>query len=133
MLGQAGERAGPGAGGDDDAVGRDARAVGELDALDALLPCDRDARDGRALPHHAARSFERGGKRRHERARIDGMVVGDREREPEGGRERRLAAAGLARQQPLDGKPERLALGQLAVERLGVVAVARDEQGAAGR
>ncbi len=59
------------------------------------------------------------------------MIAADVEREPQARRKRRLAAARLARQQPLDRQPERLALGALALERLRLVAVARDEQRAA--
>src|SRR5436305_13105059 len=64
---------------------------------------------------------------------VDGVVVGNLEREPDRGRERRLPPPGLAGAQPVDLEPKALPELQLALERLGLVGVARDEQRPAGQ
>ena len=67
----------------------------------------------------------RGGERRVS-ARVGGMVVGDVEAEADRRRERGLQPACGAGQQPLDAQPVLEAERVLAVQRLGLVAVARE-------
>ena len=106
--------------GDDDGVRRDRAVVG--DHAGHALALDAQAGDARAARLDLAR------ERRDELARIDRVVGLDVEREPDRRRQRRLQPARLRRAQPLDGQPEPAAeLGE-AVERLGLVAVARDDQ-----
>ena len=112
------------AGGDDDGAGLDGRAVVELDARDAVV---LDAHGDRAGAAHVGDLAQRG----DEPARVDRVVARDVEREPHGRRERGLGAAGLARAQALDGQAERLAEGDQALQRLGLVGVARDHERAA--
>ena len=95
----------PGAGGEHDLAGLHGCQVGD------------------ALVAHGDPLAQRG----DERARVDGAVAGDVEREPDRRRQRALAAARLARAQALAAEAERPAEGVQAVERLGVVAVARDD------
>ena len=95
---------------------RSARQRAEI--VDALAP---------QLP---ARGLDGVGQRRDEAARVDGVVAGHVERQPHGRGERGLGAARLARAQPLDREVELPAVGVELVELLGVVAVARDDQGA---
>ena len=64
-------------------------------------------------------------------ARIDGVVIGDVQRAAQRRRQRGLQAARGAGQQPLHAQPEALAQLALALERLGVVAVAGEHQRAA--
>jgi hypothetical protein len=110
-----GERGRPGAGGHDDG-GRGERAdVGHLGALAQL-----DAR-GRA------RALQRG----QDGPRIDRVVVGDVQRQADGRGERGLEAAGGARQEALGPQAQAGAEGVLAIQGLGLVAVAGDEQRAA--
>ena len=59
------------------------------------------------------------------------MVARHVEREAHGRRERRLGAPGLAGPQALDVKAQAAAVREQALEHLGVVAVARDDQRAA--
>ena len=59
------------------------------------------------------------------------MVAGHVEREPHRRRQRRLGAARLARPQALDLEPQLAPEGELALQRLGLVAIARHEQRAA--
>ena len=82
----------------------------------------------RALAQLAAGVAHGGAQRGDEPARVDGVVAGDVEREPHGRRERRLGAARGGRQQPLDLEAEPAAEGEQPVERLGLVAVAGDDQ-----
>ena len=70
----------------------------------------------------------RPGQRADDEPRVDGVVVGHVEREPHGRGERGLGAARARGQQPLGAQPEAGAQRELAVERLGLVAVAGDEQ-----
>ena len=71
------------------------------------------------------------GEREHERARVGRVIAGDVEREPHRRRERRLEAAGGARQQAPHVEAEVDPHGELAVQRRGLVAVARDDERAA--
>src|SRR6185295_5198208 len=68
------------------------------------------------------------GERRDHEARIDRVVVRHVEREADRRREGGLDPAGLGRAQPLGPQAEERAQRELAVERLRLVAVARDEQ-----
>ena len=77
---------------------------------------------------HALAHVDTGGERRDDLAGVDGTVVGHVEGEADRRREGRLEAPRRAGQQPLDAQPVALAERVLAVERLGLVAVARDEQ-----
>ena len=130
VRGEAVERFDPCAGGNHHLAGGDELAVRRLHARHPLTG-DDDARDLGALAQHPARALDRDGERGAQRARIDRVVAGDVERQPQRRRERRLAATRLAREQPLDRQSERLALGSRALQRLGLVAIARDEQRAA--
>ena len=76
----------------------------------------------------AAGALERLGQRGDEAARVDGGVAGHVEREPDGRGERGLRAARLARAQALDLEAERAAVLEQALELLGLVAVARDDE-----
>ena len=76
----------------------------------------------------AAGALEGDGERRHQAARIDRVVAGHVEREAHGGRERGLGAARLARPQPLDLEAELAPVREQVLERLGLVAVAGDDQ-----
>ena len=88
-----------------------------------------DDLDARA--QHRAGALGGARERGAHQARIDGVVVGQVQRAAHGGRERRLQAARRAGQQRLDLQPEALAQVALALERLGLVAVAREHQRAA--
>ena len=76
----------------------------------------------------AAGALDRLGQRGDEPARVDGGVAGHVEREPDGRRERGLGAARLARAQALDREAERAAVLEQALELVGLVAVARDDE-----
>ena len=86
---------------------------------------DREPRDRDAGTELHAGPRRGDGQRGRQQARIDRVVVGDLEREPQHRRERRLEAPRLARQQPADGQSEALAQGELAIERLRLVGVSR--------
>jgi hypothetical protein len=60
------------------------------------------------------------------------VVAGDVQREAHGRRKRRLEPARLGRAQPLAGQAELRAEGDQALQRLGLVAVARDGERARG-
>ena len=77
---------------------------------------------------HRARALGGAREGRHDPTRVDRVVVGDVEREADGRREGRLQAAGARREEALGAQAEPLAQRELARERLGLVAVARDEQ-----
>ena len=94
-------------------------------------PVTRSPSTCRPVDTRVAR-LDAGAQRGDELARVDGVVGLDLQREPDGRRERGLQLAGLRRAQPLDGQAEPAAeLGE-AVERLGLVAVARDDERADG-
>jgi hypothetical protein len=63
-----------------------------------------------------------------EQAGVDAAVARDVERQADGRGERRLPAARLGRQETVGVQAEARAVGVQAVQRLGVVAVARDHQ-----
>ena len=63
--------------------------------------------------------------------RIDRVVVGNVEREPKRRRQRRLQPPGLARAQPPHVEPVAPPQRELALQRLGLVVVAGDQQRAA--
>ena len=91
----------------------------------------RAARTTAARRYVAAGALEGLGQRGDQQPRVDRVVAGHVEREPHGRRERRLGAARLARPQPLDLEAELAPEGERALERLGLVAVARHQQRAA--
>ena len=116
-------------GGDDDGVGGDLVAVGEDDAGDALaVDAQRRRWRGRAPAPRGGRARVRAAQRRHQLARVDRVVGVDLQRQADRRRERGLEPARLRRAQPLDRQAEAAAeLGE-AIERLGLVAVAGDDQ-----
>ena len=127
---QALDRAAPRAGGRHDVTRAHDLAAGQADAghaTGALLEA-LHARAGAQRHAGAPRGL---GEREHERARVGRVVAGHVEREAHGGRQRRLQAPGGARQQAPDVEAELEAHGELAVERLRLVAVARDDERAA--
>ncbi len=83
---------------------------------------------GDALAHLCSGAARGGRERRGQDARVDRVVIGDVEREPQRRRQARLEPARLARAQPPDLEPEAQAQLELALERLRLVAVARDQQ-----
>ena len=99
----------------------DRPAALELDAGDAAA---LDAQRGGA----GAADLDDLAQRGDEPPRVDRVVAGDVEREPHRRRERGLGAARLARPQPGDLQAERLAEGDQALERLGLVGVARHDE-----
>ena len=109
------------AGRDDDRVGRDVAVAGHAGHA---LAVHAQAR----RPAPAQLAVERARERGDELARVDRVVARDVEREPDRGRERRLQPPRLGRAQSLDGQPEAAAELRQAVERLGLVAVARDDE-----
>ncbi len=133
-----------------DRAHRDAGGVGQVELRDVDARGDHDLvrRDGALggddAGHAVALDAQAGGargvpdvghlapQRRDELARIDGVVGLDVQREPDRRRERGLELARLRRPQPLDRQPEAAAeLGQ-AIQRLGLVAVAGDDERADG-
>ena len=91
-------------------------------AVVGLDRCDPRAAD------RAAGALERGRERGHQPPGVDRVVAGDVEREADGRRQRGLDTARLARAQALDLEAELAPEGERALERLGLVAVARDQQ-----
>ena len=86
--------------------------------------------DARGPP---AGALDRRAQRRDQRPRVDRAVVGHVEREAQRGREPGSSAPRLARSQALDAQASALRSSQLALQRLGLVGVARDEQRPAPR
>ena len=98
-----------------------------LHARDALA-LRGHAGHARTRAHEAARAAHGLGKRCDEAARIHGVVARDVERQADRRRQRRLGAARGGREQPLDVEPEPLPEGEQPVERLRLVAIARDDE-----
>ncbi len=90
---------------------------------------DSIAATGRAVAN--ARRAQRGAKRRHHGARIDGVIVGELQREPDPGRQRALEPARVAAEQARGGQAHRRAQLLLAGDVGGAVGVVGDEQRAA--
>ena len=126
------DRAAPGAGRDDDPRGTDDLSAGQpYAAHEAAAALDRV--DDRARAQRDAGAARRLGEREHERARIGRVVARDLECEPQRRREPRFEPPRGARQQTLDLEAESDAQRELALERLGFVAVASDDERAAAR
>ena len=87
-------------------------------------PATSQARD----PRGDARAGEDAGERGDEQPRVDRVVAVDAQREPDRRRQRGLDLARLRRAQALDRQPELGAEGGEPVQRLGLVAVAGDDQ-----
>ncbi len=102
-------------------------AVGEPHAGDALA-LRGHAGHARTRAHEATRAAHGLRQRLDEAARIHGVVAGDVERQAHRRRERRLRAARGGREQPLDLEPEPLPEREQPVERLRLVAIARDDE-----
>ena len=79
----------------------------------------------------AARALDRLGQRGDEAAGVDGVVAREVEGEADGRGERGLGAAGARGEEALRAEAEGAADGELPVELLGVVAVARHDERAA--
>ena len=128
--GQPADAARPGAGGDDDLLGRDALAAGEphAGARDRRSIVDRGA-PRRRRGARPRRACTRCGERRRQPPRVDRVVVGDLERRA-AAPARAPARAGAPRSGAarLTASPRLLAHRELALERLRLVAVAGDQQ-----
>ena len=129
MLGQSAKLPRTRARGHDHGAGAQLGLVLEADAGHPV-GLDQELAHAHARADLAAAAIDRGQQRGGQRPRVHRVVVGGRERQADGGRERRLDAAGPAGRQPLDGQSVLAAEVGLALERLGLVAVAGHQQGA---
>ncbi len=120
----------PRPGGDDDLLGIDAPGVAQRQSADTAT-FDQYALDRRARPQHRAGLVGRGGERRAQRTRIGRMILWNVERESQRGRQRGLQGTRLRAEQARDGQAEPLAQRELALQPLGLVTVAGDDERAA--
>ena len=126
-VGDAADQGRGGAGGDQDALGEHSLAGRERGPIRAAV-LHEHLRDLRSRPQLGARGARGGGQRLGHEARVDGVVVRQVKREPDRRRKRRLERASPRRRHAVDSQPHPLAQLELALERLGLVAVPRDQE-----
>ena len=128
-FGHAAELARPSTRGHDDGVGLYGAAVGEVDALHARAGrVEAQAGDRGVRRQARAGPLRRAGERGDDACRLDAVVAGDLQGEADRRGERGFERPRGARAQPLGGERERVAEADLPLERLGLVAVAGQEQ-----